>query len=280
MLTVTHLKGSLGGYQPQLLGEFGDAGVELQQKLRELATVANYPAGDPGRVDGVIDDQTIGAMLSWLDQIPGMSSTVKAAIIAIRYAAFALLPAAALNTLKSIVTTYGNYVIPGIQYLIDRFRGKAPAPPNLPPPPTATTATTATTPYYTRSAKTAQYVIYTPLAGFASFGLPLVELGNTCSMDGWGNHWCGPAFAGFAGFSDFGQTPGVSVSSTAPTPGTQVSNEQFLQILAAAGISADQAREWLGISPWYLDWKFLVPIGVGVVALGVGGYYLLRRKKD
>jgi len=270
MLTVTHLKGSLGGYQPQLLGEFGDAGVELQQKLRELATVANYPAGDPGRVDGVIDDQTIGAMLSWLDQIPGMSSTVKAAIQGARLLALTFLPDAAMNFLKGIVTTYGNYVIPGIQYLIDRFRGKAPAPPNLPPPPSTSTKT----PYYTRSPKTAQYVIYTPLAGF---GLPLVELGNTCSMDGWGNNWCGPAFAGFG---DLGQTPGVSVSSTAPTPGTQVSNEQFLQILAAAGISADQAREWLGISPWYLDWKFLVPIGVGVVALGVGGYYLLRRKKD
>ena len=108
---------------------------------------------------------------------------------------------------------------------------------------------------YTQSPVTGQFMIYVPFSGF---GTPVVELGSICVDD-----WCGSLLSG-----GFGAAP------------QQVTPEQFVEILKKAGISTDQALALLGIVPWYKNWKYLVPMAVGVVAAGVGTYYIVRRKKE
>jgi hypothetical protein len=102
---------------------------------------------------------------------------------------------------------------------------------------------------YTQS-PTGQYLIFVPFSG-------AVELGSICVDD-----WCG------AILGDFGQAP------------QQMTPEQFVALLKANNIATDQALALLGIVPWYKNWKYLVPMAVGVVAAGVGTYYIVRRKKE
>ena len=54
-------------------------------------------------------------------------------------------------------------------------------------------------------------------------------------------------------------------SPVAPAGATQVSETEF--------------ERKTGQLPWYKDWHYLVPIGAGVVAAGVGGYFVLRKKR-
>jgi hypothetical protein len=54
-------------------------------------------------------------------------------------------------------------------------------------------------------------------------------------------------------------------SPVAPTGATQVSETEL--------------ERKTGQLPWYKDWHYLVPIGAGVAAAGVGGYFLIRKKR-
>jgi hypothetical protein len=139
--------------------------------------------------------------------------------------------------------------------------------------PKSTTTTTPETPapkrtYFYADAPKGGYVVFSPgLSGNVSG--PVIEVaGSNCIVDNWD------------GFGDvmFGGDPTVTVSPTAPADGTKVTAAQLVEMMKAAGISLSQIQALLP-TPWYKNWKYLVPIGVGVVGAAAGGYYLYSRKK-
>jgi len=134
------------------------------------------------------------------------------------------------------------------------------------------TTTTPATPapkrtYFYADAPKGGYVVFSPgLSGNVSG--PVIEVaGSNCIVDNWDG-------LGNAMFGD----PTVTVSPSAPAEGTKVTAAQLVEMMKAAGISLSQIQALLPM-PWYKNWKYLVPIGVGVVGAAAGGYYLYNRKK-
>lgn len=207
-----------------------------------MLTMTDLQGQNVAGLDGLVDDLVVSAIPASVKA--SICSTLGSKGQTAAAALLALVPGSSVLNLSAVLTS-------------------------MCPKSTATPATPAPKrTYFYADAPKGGYVIFSPgLSG--GLNGPVIEVaGSSCVIDNWD---------GF-GSVMFGGEATVTVSPAAPADGTKVTAAQLVEMMKAAGISLSQIQALLP-TPWYKNWKYLVPIGVGVVGAAAGGYYLYSRKK-
>ena len=246
MLTAVEYNDSEFVYQTG--GLAGSAAVQqLQQALARLAQAANWPAVNPGTIDGVIGAKTIGALTAVIGNLAELSSTVKTAL---QFAlAAAMTNTTAMATARQVTEQYASYLTTAINVLAIKYTSQKPPPPAPGMPPGGVQTRVGV---YTGA--------ISPASGVASYP-PGTITAFSAARGAW--RIAVPKGAGLGG-AQLGQGFTEVGSQKAQPAGATVIPENMFD------------KETAG-KPWYKNWKYLVPIGVGVVGVGTGAVWLARR---
>lgn len=108
------------------LSEFwGSAQVEgLQSALKSLAQAANWPAADPGPIDGVVGVKTLTAVNAVINNVQEIPSTVRTALTVVL--ALAMTDAESRAKAFELVATYASELTTAITVAIARYSGANP----------------------------------------------------------------------------------------------------------------------------------------------------------
>lgn len=127
---------------PRMLGLHGldaaSASIKaLQQALAAYAAATNYPAANPGAIDGFLGAMTRAAVLAVVPRLPKLPSAVKSIL---QYGAVAAVIPEVAQQIDSLITTYAAEITTAIKLL---QIAQTPSPPATPTG-AGTTATTTT----------------------------------------------------------------------------------------------------------------------------------------
>lgn len=237
MLTAQVLESEFAGY-----GFSGSAAVQtLQQQLAALAQAANWPAVNPGQITGTVTTQTIIALANVIPQLAGLDSTAKQALSLALQGAVAMgaVSPEMLAQAQKAVEQYATYLTGAVGMLIVKY-GKASAPPPVTQPNPA-------------GIKIVSSAVPAAVAAMAG------RITTRTAAGVW--RVAVPKAAGLGG------PLGASYTEVAPSTS---------QPAGATVVSAYTFNLKTGSLPWYKDWRFLVPIGVGVAGATVLGVWWWR----
>ena len=118
----------------------------FQAALRVLAVNRNWPAVDPGRVDGILDSKTGVALVTVITAAPGIPDSVK---LVFRLAmASVSLSSKFIDEINKLIAASASYITKAIQALTLvatlRSPGGAAPPPPAPPPTSSPTGSGST----------------------------------------------------------------------------------------------------------------------------------------
>jgi hypothetical protein len=235
------LTAQIVGQEMPLYGPLGGSSAavqQLQQALLELSQAAGWPAVNPGAVTGVANEALVRALIAVVPNLASLDSGVKAAIeVALTAAQYT----GRLADVVPYVEQYATYIAMAVRALIMKYKTPVPPPP---------TPTTGLKPVVMQLSPKALQTAATSKAGAITARAP---------TGAW--RVAVPAAAGLGGLGA-GYVEVASQSS--PPTGAQV-------------VSVYSFDQKTGQLPFYKDWRYMVPIGVGAAGLGIFGFWWWRR---